>query len=71
VCVVLSKCVVVSRYLSYIAIPMYTKTKFTFIQSTNYEFDLKYLTDLHKIYTKKDLLTMESNTLLATLRLHF
>ena len=50
---------------------MYTKTKFTFIQSTNYEFDLKYLTDLHKIYTKKDLLTMESNTLLATLRLHF
>ena len=45
----------VNSLLHLMAMPMYTKATFTFyfIQSTNYEPKLKYLTDLHKIYTKK------------------
>ena len=61
--------VVVSCLFVYtIAIPIslcIQKLKFTFnIQSTNDEVKLKYLTDLHKIYTKKIGLTIEKSHML-------
>ena len=60
--------VVVSCLFVTIAIPIslcIQKLKFTFnIQSTNDEVKLKYLTDLHKIYTKKIGLTIEKSHML-------